>query len=176
MLPPQYCVTGPRWVNSPRGSRWGQKSRDRRSRDFCSHHGPGFALILHFICVIKSQLWLQNDNHKSTHLLDAIIHVWCSCGALPVPHERVAPPARHLLEEPGSSLTSGFPYAVIEKNIRPMSVIIARDRAGRHICTKRIVWWWGHETSKFLALLVFHGHWWKPPSLQFSTWARGIFE
>ena len=36
----RYCA-----INSPRGSRWGQKSRDRRSRDFCPHRGPSGELI-----------------------------------------------------------------------------------------------------------------------------------
>ena len=39
----QYCV-----INSPRGSRWGQKSRDRRSRDFCPHRGPSGELIVQY--------------------------------------------------------------------------------------------------------------------------------
>ena len=30
----RYCA-----INSPRGSRWGQKYRDRSSRDFCPHRG-----------------------------------------------------------------------------------------------------------------------------------------
>ena len=32
-------------IDSPQGSRWGQKSRDRRSRDFCPHRGPSGELI-----------------------------------------------------------------------------------------------------------------------------------
>ena len=39
----RYCA-----INSPRGSRWGQKSRDRRSRDFCPHRGPSRELIAQY--------------------------------------------------------------------------------------------------------------------------------
>ena len=39
----RYCA-----INSPRGSRWGQKSRDRRSRDFCPHRGPSGELIAQY--------------------------------------------------------------------------------------------------------------------------------
>ena len=39
----RYCA-----INSPRGSRWGQKSRDRRSRDFCPHCGPSGELIAQY--------------------------------------------------------------------------------------------------------------------------------
>ena len=39
----RYCT-----INSPRGSRWGQKSRDRRSRDFCPHRGPSGELIAQY--------------------------------------------------------------------------------------------------------------------------------
>ena len=38
-----YCA-----INSPRGSRWRQKSRDRRSRDFCPHRGPSGELIAQY--------------------------------------------------------------------------------------------------------------------------------
>ena len=39
----RYCA-----INSPRGSRWGQKSRDRRSRYFCPHRGPSSELIAQY--------------------------------------------------------------------------------------------------------------------------------
>ena len=39
----RYCA-----INSPRGSRWGQKSRDRRSSDFCPHRGPSGELIAQY--------------------------------------------------------------------------------------------------------------------------------
>ena len=39
----RYCA-----INSPRGSRWGQKSRDQRSRDFCPHRGPSGELIAQY--------------------------------------------------------------------------------------------------------------------------------
>ena len=39
----RYCA-----INSPRGSRWGQISRDRGSRDFCPHRGPSGELIAQY--------------------------------------------------------------------------------------------------------------------------------
>ena len=39
----RYCT-----INSPRGARWGQKSRDRRLRDFCPHRGPSGELIAQY--------------------------------------------------------------------------------------------------------------------------------
>ena len=39
----QYCA-----INSPLGPRWGQKSLDLRSRDFCPHLGPRGELIAQY--------------------------------------------------------------------------------------------------------------------------------
>ena len=39
----RYCA-----INSTRGSRWGQKSRDRRSRNFCPHRGLSGELIAQY--------------------------------------------------------------------------------------------------------------------------------
>ena len=39
----RYCA-----INSPRGPRWGQKSRDQRLRDFCPHLEPRGELIAQY--------------------------------------------------------------------------------------------------------------------------------
>ena len=44
-------------INSPRGSRWGQKSRDRRSSDFCRHCGPSGELTVQYQPLISFCLY-----------------------------------------------------------------------------------------------------------------------
>ena len=62
-------------INSPRGSQWGQKSRDRRSRDFWPHRGPcTFAIeypIHHYINQWHPNLYLR----KSKSSLISLVYI-----------------------------------------------------------------------------------------------------
>ena len=77
----RYCA-----INSPLGSRWGQKSLDLRSRDFCPHLEPRGELIAQYrppmsfrynmyLCFVSSQLrchaghWDPSSLKTKTHVI-----------------------------------------------------------------------------------------------------------
>ena len=72
----RYCA-----VNSPLGPRWGQKSLDLRSRDFCPHLEPRGELIaqyrppmsFRYKTILPSKCGLHNMAHDLFH---CVVRIW----------------------------------------------------------------------------------------------------
>ena len=99
----RYCA-----INSPLGPRWGQKSLDLRSRDFCPHLEPRGELIAQY----RPPMSFRYIIHYQSNIEDSYI------ANKVIPHRKNVVPYKHCLNNTSATLNTLINTKSVDKDIK----------------------------------------------------------